>query len=191
MCEDAGLAYKDVRYSFDEFPSFKREQLTDLNPLGSLPLVLLNDKILTQSYAILRHFARQLGAYEGETEEEKYWTDVICDIVIDWRTKFVDAYFSDGREQTYGDYCRNTRPVFLKGLERHLESHSTSTSGSFVLGQKISYADLVLYQICHDDQLTQDGRAGLKEYPRLSQLVDAVENRPNVKEFLASDRYLG
>ncbi|KAL9087150.1 MAG: hypothetical protein Q9165_006801 [Trypethelium subeluteriae] len=83
MCEDAGIAYKDVRYTFEEYPRLKREKLTALNPLGTLPLVLLNDKILTQSYAILRHFARQLGAYEGGTEEEKYWTDVVCDIVID------------------------------------------------------------------------------------------------------------
>ena len=37
----------------------------------------------------------------------------------------------------------------------------------------------------------QDGRKGLKEYPRLTQLVDGVENRPNVKAFLQSDHYLG
>ncbi|KAK5020098.1 hypothetical protein LTR16_012639, partial [Cryomyces antarcticus] len=35
------------------------------------------------SYAILRHFARQLGAYDGETEDEKYWADAMCDIVLD------------------------------------------------------------------------------------------------------------
>jgi len=50
---------------------------------------------------------------------------------------------------------------------------------------------LVLYQICHDEGLTLKGREGMKEYSRLVQLVDAVENRPNVKKFLASDRYLG
>ena len=54
-----------------------------MNPLGSLPIVVLNGQNLTQSYAILRHFARRLGEYEGETEEEKYWADVICDAVID------------------------------------------------------------------------------------------------------------
>ena len=50
---------------------------------------------------------------------------------------------------------------------------------------------MVIYQICHDENLTQDGRKGLKEYPRLMKLVDALEGRENVKEFLASDRYLG
>ena len=50
---------------------------------------------------------------------------------------------------------------------------------------------MVIYQICHDENLVQDGRKGLKEYPRLTQLVDAVESRPNVKAFLQSERYLG
>jgi len=32
---------------------------------------------------MLRHFGRQLGAYDGNTEEEKYWADAMCDIAID------------------------------------------------------------------------------------------------------------
>lgn len=54
-----------------------------------------------------------------------------------------------------------------------------------------TYADMVLYQILHDESLTQDGRKGLKDYPRLVKLVDAVEERPNVKKFLGSERYQG
>ena len=50
---------------------------------------------------------------------------------------------------------------------------------------------MVLYQVLHDEDLTMKGRQGLKEYPRLVQLVDAVEGRPNVKAFLESERYLG
>lgn len=63
--------------------------------------------------------------------------------------------------------------------------------GPYVTGKDITYADLVLYQICHDEGLTQEGRNGLKDYPKLAELVDAVEARPNVKTFLQSDRYLG
>lgn len=63
--------------------------------------------------------------------------------------------------------------------------------GPYVTGKDITYADLVLYQICHDEGLTQEGRNGLKGYPKLVELVDAVEARPNVKAFLQSDRYLG
>ena len=83
LWEDAGIAYEDVRYSFEEFPESKRTKISDLNPTGNIPVIELNGKILTQSYAILRHFARLLGKYDGKTEEEKYWADAMCDIAID------------------------------------------------------------------------------------------------------------
>ena len=53
------------------------------------------------------------------------------------------------------------------------------------------YADLVLYQLLHDESLRQEGRKGMRDYPRLVQVVDAVEGRPNVKAFLENERYLG
>jgi glutathione S-transferase len=55
-----------------------------MNPTTTIPIIEMpNGKILTQSYAILRHWSRQLGAYDGKTEDEKYFVDLINDIVID------------------------------------------------------------------------------------------------------------
>ena len=53
------------------------------NPLGTLPLVELNGQTFVQSYAILRRFARLLGQYEGETDDDKYRTDALCDMAAD------------------------------------------------------------------------------------------------------------
>lgn len=83
LCEDAGIAYTDTRYTFDEFPNHKDSRLGEMNPLKAVPVIELNGKILTQSYAILRSWARQLGAYDGTTEEEKYSVDLICDLGAD------------------------------------------------------------------------------------------------------------
>ncbi|KAL2351514.1 glutathione S-transferase [Cryomyces antarcticus] len=191
LWEDAGIAYTDVRYSFDEYPQYKKSKIEDMNPTATIPVVELNGKILTQSYAILRHFARQLGAYDGETEDEKYWADAMCDIVLDWRTLFIQAFFSPDKDKTYPAHQKGDQANFLKAMQQHLTSSDLSNSGPFIIGNKITYADLVLYQICHDENLTQNGRAGLKDYPRLAKLIDAVEGRENIKKFLQSDRYLG
>lgn len=191
LWEDAGIAYKDVRYSFEEYPDYKKSLISQLNPTSTIPVIELNGRILTQSYAILRHFARQLGAYDGQSEEEKYWADAMCDIALDWRTLFIIAFFSPDKDKLYPEHQKGNRANFLKALNQHLSSHDLSQSGPFVIGNTVTYADLVIYQICHDEQLVQDGRAGLKEYPRLAKLVDAVESRPNVQKFLQSDRYLG
>jgi glutathione S-transferase len=95
-------------------------------------------------------------------------------------------------KETYPEHCKTTRPRFMQALETHLKTHDLSKSGPYVIGKNITYADMVLYQILHDENLTQEGRKGIKnDYPRLTQLVDAVESRPNVKAFLESDRYRG
>ena len=65
------------------------------------------------------------------------------------------------------------------------------SGGPFVLGKELSYADMVIYQICHDEDLTKGDYEGLKEYPRLHKMVEALEARPNIRSFLKSDRYLG
>lgn len=93
MWEDAGIAYEDIRYSFEEYPEYKKSIIAEKNPTATVPIVELNGKILTRSYAILRHFARQLGKYEGETEEEKYWADAMCDIAIDCRNTIITLRF--------------------------------------------------------------------------------------------------
>ena len=107
------------------------------------------------------------------------------------RTLFVNAFFSPDKDNTFPKHQKTDRNRFLGAVETHLKSNKFSTQGPYILGKAVSYADLVLYQICHDESLTQDGRKGLKEYPRLTKLVDAVEARPNIKAFLQSDRYLG
>lgn len=83
LCEDAGIAYTDTRYTFDEFPSHKDSKLGEMNPLKAVPVIELNGKILTQSYAILRSWSRQLGEYDGVTEEERYFVDLVNDLGVD------------------------------------------------------------------------------------------------------------
>ncbi|ORY15638.1 glutathione S-transferase-like protein [Clohesyomyces aquaticus] len=169
MWEDAEMAYEDI---------------TSLHPTANIPVVELNGKILTQSYSILRHFAQQLETYGGTKEEEKYWVDGVCDIAI-------DTFFSNDKENTYREHSQTTCPRFPKALETHLNSNTQSQNGPYVIGDIFTYVDMVLHQICHDEDLVQRGRKGLAAYPRLKALVDGMESRPNIKKFLQSQRYLG
>ena len=102
------------------------------------------------------------------------------------------AVFAPTAPDHYANHQKTDRNRFLQAFETHLTSRDHAfPEGPYVIGKNITYADLVIYQICHDEELTQNGRQGLKDYPRLKKLVDAVEARPNVKAFLESDRYLG
>ncbi len=110
---------------------------------------------------------------------------------ITGRTLFVSAFFSDKQKEDYPKHCNGDRARFLKGIETHLKSSDLSLRGPFIIGNEFTYADMVLFQILHDENLIQNGVAGLKNYPRLAQLVEAVQARPNLKNFFESDAYLG
>ena len=107
------------------------------------------------------------------------------------RTRFVQAFFNPEKDKTYPEHQKTTRDHYLKSIETHLNLGHSATQGEYVVGKTFTYADMVVYQILHDENLTQDGRAGLQNYTRLAKLVDALEARPNIKAFLQSKRYRG
>jgi glutathione S-transferase len=79
----------------------------------------------------------------------------------------------------------------MGALEQHLKSSKYAAKGPFVLGDRISYADFVIYQVMHDEGLTKEGDAVLGQYPKLKALVEGIEARPNVKAYMGSERYRG
>ncbi len=103
----------------------------------------------------------------------------------------MSAFFSDNQATDYAKHKDGDRKKYLNAIEKRLKSSDLSREGPFIIGNQVSYADLVLYQLLHDENLVQDGRKGLQGYDRLVKLVDAVESRPNVKKFLNSSEYLG
>ena len=148
------------------------------SPVGSVPYVELGGKMLTQSYPMLRLFARQLKAYDGTTDESKYFVDVINDLSLDWRTLFVTTAFVNNKNglsgnpdsapftfhkefnlpssllsSSLGDDDADTLSIeYVAGIEQHLATNPLAKGGPFVLGATITYADFVLYQIYHDGQ---------------------------------------
>ncbi|CAE7083318.1 unnamed protein product [Rhizoctonia solani] len=207
--EDAGIAFKDHRIAFDDYNAqVKSGEINKLNPLKSLPVVEVGDAKYIQSYAILRLFARQLGKYDGKNDQERYYVDAVNDIASDWRTKcmrdltddiikltsltVIDSAFQSsengiGPKQAQDDlkYHKSfTAPKFAAALNAHLSTNPLSSGGPFVLGNEITYADFVIFQIAHDEDWV-----GLDANPRLNELIQAVKARPRLAEYLKSDRY--
>lgn len=191
--EDAGIAFKDYRFAFDDYNAqVKSGEITNINPLKSLPAVEIGGAKYCQSYALLRLWARQLGKYDGKNDLEKYYVDAIADIASDWRSKFVDSAFCTsadgigpkGNQADIDNHKSFTAPKYASALNTHLSTNPLSSGGPFVLGKELTYADLVIFQIAHDDDW-----AGLDGNPRLNELVQAVKARPRIAEYLKSNRY--
>jgi len=198
FCEDAEIAFKDHRWSPEDLSA---TDFAKYNPTRSLPAVELDGKLLTQSIPILRFWCTKLGRYDGKTPEERYFVDLISDITADWRTSFVDSLFTrsakgtgfNENKEAYKHHKDFFIPKFVNGIESHLSKSPFAQTGPFVLGSEITYADFQIWQIYHDEKALGSPIEEIfaKSTPRLKQLVEAVQARPNVKAFLASDRYLG
>lgn len=67
-------------------------RLLSFSPLKSLPAVEMGGTMYTQSYPLLRLWARQLGKYDGKNDLERYYVDAMTDIASDWRSKCKPKY---------------------------------------------------------------------------------------------------
>ncbi|KAK4704129.1 hypothetical protein P7C70_g2087, partial [Phenoliferia sp. Uapishka_3] len=195
--EEAGIAFKDFRWSFDERNKEMNEHSrAKTNPVGSLPYLDLEGRILTQSYPTMRYLSAKLGKYDGKTLDEKYFVDQVCDLCLDWRTRFVDTAFvtdANGLNQNedgspFQKHKEFSMPKYVKGVEGQLAK--SPYGGPFTLGETITYADIVLYQIYHDES-KYGGIDDLlaTDAPKIKALVAAVAARPNIKAYFASERY--
>lgn len=78
---------------------------------------------------------------------------------------------------------------YVRAIEKHLAS-SPYQNGPFILGSELTYADLVIFQIYHDEREVGGKINELLDTvaPKLKALVAAVAERPRIKAYFASDR---
>jgi glutathione S-transferase len=74
------------------------------------------------------------------------------------RTLFIRAFFSKNQATDYAKHKESDRKKYLNAIETHLKGSDLSRRGSFVIGDEISYADFVLYQLLHDENLVQPSK---------------------------------
>ncbi len=98
-------------------------------------------------------------------------------------------YFEEQREAAMRrttDFWKYRAPKFLGYFERVLEQ----SAGSFVLGRRLSYVDLSLFQVVEGLRYAFPRRMRRREkkIPRLVGLHDRIAARPRIAAYLASER---
>ncbi|KAJ3499589.1 hypothetical protein NLG97_g205 [Lecanicillium saksenae] len=171
--KDAGVDFKDIRYKFDEtWPATsKKLQADGISKTGKVPALLRLDE---QHIPTLRYLARDLGCYDGTTNEEKYLVDLVADIYIDWRSQWV-AQLGTKTDK----YKNETAPEYYKVVAEYYAKNG----GPYLLGNTITYADFALYQ-----SIDNDSKIGTlpAELPKeITKFKEAFEARPRVAAYLA------
>lgn len=179
---DAGIDFKDEPFQRENWLAVKQKIIeSGENPLGSVPLVKLGNRAYHATTPTIKYWSKKLGKYLPKDVEEEYFVDQAVDAIADWRGNSRVMFGSD--EQAKETYKRDILPRLLKAFDVFLGKYN----GPYLLGSDITYADFTVYQCLSDTDVWGRGAAKdlLNQYPNVKAFVDALENRPKLKEFLA------
>ncbi|XP_064633951.1 glutathione S-transferase 1-like [Lineus longissimus] len=170
----AGVEYEDKRYSGDEWKQFKPS-----TPVGQMPVLEVDGKMLSQSGAILRYVGSEYGL-SGKDIWEKAKVDEALGIIDDIVIEMVKMRFAKDaaiKEQARKSFLEKAPPL-LKALEKLLEVNGSG----FYAGPEVTIADLKAFHIL---RMVTDGNADLlADMPKVAENITKVGTLPNIKEWV-------
>ncbi|KAI1810810.1 glutathione S-transferase protein-like protein [Poronia punctata] len=202
--EEAGVPYTDTA----SLPTFEtaRDYVTDYlqrkegnPPYYAPPLFKHGDLVISQTSNILMYLGNKLGL-SGSSEHDAYRVNALAQTALDGLLNEVhsthhpistEMYWEEQKEESIkcGKEWLKTR------LPKHLgfwQSVLEGGKGPWILGEMLTYADLVLFQCLDGTQyafpkaMKQAKESG--KYDRVFQLYEDVRARPNIATYLASER---
>ncbi|KAK7866818.1 hypothetical protein R5R35_005248 [Gryllus longicercus] len=176
VLEYANIEYEDERISMEDFVNIKPTL-----PFGSLPVLEINGKVINQSTAICRYFAKRAGLAGGD-DFEALQIDAVADSIVDLRIAFTNYCWRTPEAQkpsSYETLKKENIPVYLSQFEKILKENN----GHFVNG-KLSYADLLFAGTVEyfNNIIKFDITEG---FPLVKALVEKVHNIPRIKAWIA------
>mmetsp|Transcript_36526 Transcript_36526/g.66949 ORF Transcript_36526/g.66949 Transcript_36526/m.66949 type:complete len:221 (-) Transcript_36526:80-742(-) len=190
----AKVEYKDTRLSIrvpggdiskiirPEFDEMKAKGELDVS-MGKLPFLVVDGVKFSQSKAMEQYLANQFG-FMGSSDIEAAQILQLTESIRDMK----DAYFkAKATEEGKAKWFAQDMPAFCEKLEKSIPAGP----GPWLVGSKVSYADLVFYQTMavHDGAFFDniDGaRAAWVKCPRITAAMAAIAEIPELKEWIAT-----
>ncbi|KAI9264908.1 hypothetical protein BDA99DRAFT_507220 [Phascolomyces articulosus] len=161
--------------------SFREELIASDKPYDCLPFIETQDgERYFCSGPILRFLSKKLGLLDGLSDKDVQFLDSVENLAFDF-------YISLAEHTVRPIVTEENRKKYITlGCRRHaarMERLYSIHDGPYALGSKVSYPDYVVYHTLYELRPILDVN---KEFPNLAKLVDAIEKRPNIKEYIAS-----
>jgi glutathione S-transferase len=145
-----------------------------------------------------------LGARHGlapKAEAGRLWANQLQLTIADLVQEVHDThhpiagslYYEDQREEARSrtaDFLKNRVPKYLGWFERILERNQKGARRGYLLGGRLSYPDLSLFQIVAGLRYAFPNamRRIERDYPRVLEVHERVKARPRITAYLASAR---
>nr|XP_033326630.1 glutathione S-transferase-like [Megalopta genalis] len=177
LLHQSGIQFEDNRLNYtEEWPKVKAQM-----PMGQLPVLEIDDKVLYQSKAISRFIAKQNNLY-GTDDFEAYEIDATVDTIDDLRQACTTYYWE--QDPAFKAKLKETAfqklPVYLDKLNEQVKKN-----GGYFVGGKLTWADL--FWAAQSELISTATDTDLdKDHPELKKLVEKVRALPNIKAYLAN-----
>jgi glutathione S-transferase len=199
--EEAGADYVDVARKPGKgggVPAMMRllDGTRIKHPPFAPPFLRAGELVIGQTANILLYLGPRHGlAPRGEPA--RLWTNQLQLTISDFLVEIHDThhpiasglYYEDQRaaaKQRAADFLKNRAPKFL----HYFESVLQASGGPYLLGGRLTYADLSLFQVVDGLRYAfpKAMRRLEKKLPRVVALHDRIAARPRIAAYLASGR---
>lgn len=189
--EFAGATYDDV-WRRSAGPG----RISAKRPPFAPPYLVAGRQVIAQTANILLYLGPRLGLAPGN-EAGRLWAHQLQLTIADWLTEVHDTHHPIGSGLYYEDQLPEARrraadfravrlPKYLEYFERVL----AGSGGRFLLGRRLSYPDLSLFQMVAGLQYAFPNR--MRELaPRFSRVLDLharIASHPRLRPYLRSRR---
>lgn len=192
--------YEDIRLSLTfgtpgdfstisrpEFDKAKAAGELDVS-LGKVPYLDVDGVKFGQSKAIERFVAKQVGMM-GASDIEAAQIEQLCESVIDFKAAYTKAKGTQGDDEKKAAVDK----FFAEGLpdsNKLAEKSLPAAPGPWLVGSKMSLADIVFYQFLAAPKgffdNTEGAKASFQDCPRIKAAMEAVDANPELKAYFAA-----
>lgn len=181
-----GVDFEDNRIAFKDWPSVKPS-----TPYKSLPVLTIDDDLqIAQSHAILRYAGKLAGLYPTD-ELEALFVDEALATMIDCVEGLVSYKGSDEQKvkEVREGWIKESFPRYLGALEKRIKD---KYEGPFVLGNKLSIADLLIANFvntCLNNIMPFVTAAAIEDFEGLVKIRSSVWEVPEVKAWYENKEF--
>jgi len=184
-----GVNFVDEHIPFEEWPNRKED--SSAFPMGQLPVLRVDDKVICQSHAIIFYCGTAAGLIPSDAWGKTKVLELVgC--IDDTVSVLMPSLMEKDMEKKLREravLAKDTLPKIFSNFEKMVAANGHS---GYAVGDKLSVVDLSFYQlISWMNSGTLDGIPSdfitKEKYPALIKVCDKVESLPNVKEWLAQE----
>ena len=200
--EEGGAQYRDVaRESGKGMAAMLRLLDGGVRPPFAPPFLKAGRLLIGQTANILQFLGPRHGL-APKALAGRLWTHQLQLTIVDFVVEIHDThhpvagslYYEEQRKEARrraADFVANRLPKYLRYFENLLAQNGAGKR--YVLGARLSYADLSLFQIVAglNFAFPRAMAKSARNYPRLLALHARIRDRPRIAAYLASPRRIG